>query len=141
METDLSKSTISSPSELAKLTARFIDQFCNRMAFPSTLNILVDCHHKDDDNRPPQASPLHATLENQKLIIHLREKDLIGISPLSLQGWLDMELAHRQLELEPALYRFNFQKEIRPLFYIAGSGLHMLRHMVAHLETSLKNLR
>ncbi len=51
-----------------------------------------------------------------------------------------MELARRQLDLEPSIYRVNFNKEIRPLVYTGGSGLHLVRHMVVHLETSLKNL-
>ncbi len=140
MEPDLVKSMISTPAELAKLTARFIDQFCSRMDFPSALDIHVDRHPNDTIDRSPYAGPLHTTLENQKLTIHLYEKDLMGISPLALQGWLDMQLAHRHLELEPSMYRVNFKNEIRPIFNTAGSGLHMVRHMVVHLETSLKNL-
>ena len=140
MENNLSQSTISTPSELAKLTTRFIDQYCNQMAFPSALDIHVDRHPKDTMDRSPHAGLLHTTLENQKLTIHLYEKGLMGISPLALQGWLNMELARRQLELEPSTYRVNFNKEIRPLFNTGGSGLHLVRHMVVHLETSLKNL-
>ena len=140
MEKDLGKSTISTPAELAKLTTRFIDQFCSRMAFPSAVDIQIDRHPKGNDHRSSQVSPVHSSLENQKLTIHLCEEALMGISPLALQGWLDMELARRQLELEPSMYRVNFNKEIRPLLYTGGSGLHLVRHMVAHLETSLKNL-
>ena len=51
-----------------------------------------------------------------------------------------MELARRHLQLEPSVYRFNFDKEIRPLTNISGSGLQMVRHMVAYLETGLRNL-
>ena len=140
MGKDLDKSTISTPSDLAILANRFIDQFCSRMSFPSALDIHVDRHPKDNDQRSSQISPVRSTLENQKLTIHLCEKALMGLSPLTLQGWLDMELARRQLELEPSMYRINFNREIRPLISIAGSGLHMVRHIVAHLETSLKNL-
>ena len=140
MGKNLSQSTISTPSELAKLTTRFIDQYCSRMAFPSALDIHVDRHPIDTMERSPHAGILHTTLENQKLTIHLYEKALMGISPLALQGWLNMELARRQLELEPSTYRVNFNKEIRPIFSMSGSSLHMVRHIVAHLETSLKNL-
>ena len=140
MEIDLDKSMISTPAELAKLTTRFIDKFCSRMAFPSALDIHVDQHPKDNFDRSSFAGPLHTTLENQKLTIHLYEKDLMGISPLTLQGWLNMQLARRYLELEPSMYRINFNNEIRPIFDTAGSGFHIVRHMVAHLETSLKNL-
>ena len=140
MEKDSGKSTISTPSELAELTARFVDQFCSQMAFPSALDVHIDRHSKDYMNRSPQTSPLYTTLQRQKLTIHLNEKDLMGLSPLTLQGWLGMELARCQLALEPLLYRINYNNDIRPLFSTAGSGLHMVRHMVAHLETSLKNL-
>ena len=140
MGKDLSKSTISTPSELAKLTIRFIDQFCGQMAFPSALDIHVDRHPKDTTDRSPHSGLLHTTLANQKLTIHLYEKALVDITPLALQGWLNMELARRQLELEPSTYRVNFNKEIRPIFSMSGSSLHMVRHIVAHLETSLKNL-
>lgn len=136
----LDNSIISTPSELARFTARYIDQFCSRMAFPSAWEILVNRHPKDDIYRSSDAGPLHTTLKNQSLTIHLYEKDLMGISPLALQGWLDMELARRHLQLGPSVYRVNFDKEIRPLINLSGSGLHMVRHMVAHLETGLKNL-
>jgi hypothetical protein len=140
MEKNLDKSAISTPSELAELTARFIDQFCSLMAFPSNVDIRVDRHPKSNDQRSPHVSPVRASLKKQKLTVHLCDEALLGIPPLALQGWLDMELARRQLELEPATYRVNFDKEIRPLFYTGGSGLHLVRHMVVHLEASLKNL-
>ena len=140
MEKNLDNSAISSLSELAELTARFIDQFCSRMAFPSTVDIRVDRHQKNNNQRSSHVSPVYARLENQKVTIYLRDEALLGIPQLALQGWLDMELARRQLELEPTTYRVNFDKEIRPLFYTGGSGLHLVRHMVVHLETSLKNL-
>jgi len=140
MEKNLDNSAISSLSELAELTARFIDQFCSRMAFPSTVDIRVDRHQKNNNQRSSHVSPVYATLENQKVTIYLRDEALLGIPQLALQGWLDMKLARRQLELEPTTYRVNFDKEIRPLFYTGGSGLHLVRHMVVHLETSLKNL-
>ena len=140
MGTDLGKSTISSPSELAELTTRFVDQFCSQMAFPSALDVHIDRHSKDYMNRSPQTSPLYTTLQRQKLTIHLNEKDLMGLSPLTLQGWLGMELARCQLALEPLLYRINFNNDIRPLFSTAGSSTHLVRHIVAHLETGLKHL-
>jgi hypothetical protein len=140
MEKNLDKSAISTPSELAELTAHFIDQFCSRMAFPSNVDIRVDRHPKSNDPRSSHVSPVHASLKKQKLTVHLCDEALIGIPPLALQGWLDMELARRHLELEPSIYRVNFNREIRPLFYTGGSGLHLVRHMVVHLETSLKNL-
>ncbi len=140
METEWDKLTISTPSELSKFTTRFIEQFCSRIAFPSAWHILVNRHPKDDIDRSRYAAPLHTTLENQCLTIHLHEKNLMGITPLALQGWLNMELARRHLQLEPSMYRVNFDKEIRPLINISGSGLQMVRHMVAHLETGLKNL-
>ena len=140
MGKNLDQSTISMPSELAILARRFIDQFCSRLAFPSTLDMHVECHPNDNDLCSNQISPISSTLENQKLTIHLCEEALIGISPLALQGWLNMDLARRQLEFDPSSYRINFEREIRPLFSIAGSGLHIVRHMVAHLESSLKNL-
>ena len=140
MEKELGKSTITTPLELSKLTTRFIDQFCSRMAFPSAWEILVNRHPKDDIDHSPYAGPLHTTLENQSLTIHLYEKDLMGITPLALQGCLNIELARRHLQLEPSMYRVNFDKEIRPIFNISGSGLQMMRHIVAHLKAGLKNL-
>jgi hypothetical protein len=140
MGTDLGKSTISTSSELSELTTSFIEQFCSRMAFPSAWEILVNRHPKDDIDRSAYAGPLYTTLENQRLTIHLYEKDLMGISPLALQGWLYMEMAGRHLQVEPSVCRFNFDEEIRPLTNISGSGLQMVRHMVAYLETGLKNL-
>jgi hypothetical protein len=118
----------------------YIDQFCSKMAFPSEIDIQVADHSKEMDPRSSLVSPLHSTLDTQKLTIHLYKKALIGISPMALQGWLNMELARCQLVLEPSMYRINFDKKIRTIFNISGSGHHVVRHMVAHLENSLKNL-
>ena len=140
MQEDLDQTPISSPSQLAKLSARFIDHYCRQMAFPSAMDIQITAYSKNIDQRSSHLGPLHATLEPQKLTVHLDEKTLMGISPLALQGWLDMELARCQLALEPSTYQVNFNKKIRPLINVSGSGLHIVRHMVTHLEDSLKNL-
>jgi hypothetical protein len=131
---------INSPAELAKLTDKFIDKFCSQIAFPPTLKILVERHTTDGNDCLLHNGPIYAKLEHQNLTIHLFEKALLGISSPALQGCLDMALALQQLELEPERYGFNFQKQFRPLFYISGSGLHMVRQIVAHLEAGLKNL-
>jgi hypothetical protein len=110
------------------------------MAFPSAWDISVNHHPENHIDRFPYTGPLHTTLENQSLTIHLYEKDLMGITPLALQGWLDMELARCHLQVEPSVYRVNFDKEFRPLIDLSASGLQMVRHMVAHLETGLRNL-
>jgi hypothetical protein len=100
----------------------------------------VKRHATDGNNHLFHAGPIYAKVEHQNLTIHLFEKALMGISSPALQGCLDMALALQQLELEPELYGYNFQKQFRPLFYISGSGLHMIRQIVAHLEAGLKNL-
>ncbi len=140
MEMDGDKSAISAPSELAEHTARCVDQFCRQMSFPSAVDIRIVRHPQEDLQRSSRVSPLGATLTDQKLSIYLHEDSLLGISPLALQGWLDIELARRHLELDPALYRVNFDQDIRPHFYVSGSGTHLVRHLVVHLEASLKNL-
>jgi len=140
MPNESDKSALSTPAELAELTSRYINQFCRQAAFPSTVNMRIDRHRNDLENSDVQFRPVQAELDNRQLTIHLYEEPLMGISPLSLQGLLDMELARCQLELEPALYRVNFNKDIRPLFYVSGSGLNLVRHLVAHLEAGLKNL-
>jgi hypothetical protein len=137
---DSDKKTISTPSELADLTNRFVEQFCRQLAFPSTVDIRVERHQTVPGHNSSQVSTLNTTLKHQKLTLHLSEKELMGIMPLTLQGWLDMELARRQLELEPGMYRINFDREIRPLVTVAGAGVQLVRHLVMHLENSLKNL-
>ena len=140
MERDLDQTSISSPSQLAELSARFIGHFCGQMAFPSAMEIQITTDAQNIDNRSSYLRPLHTILEPRKLTIYIDNKTLVGISPLALQGWLDMELARCQLALDPSAYRVNFNKNIRPLFNVSGSGLHVVRHMVTHLENSLKNL-
>ncbi|CAB1077431.1 hypothetical protein D1AOALGA4SA_5220 [Olavius algarvensis Delta 1 endosymbiont] len=133
-------SKITTPAELAELAGHYLAEFCRQSSFPSTVDIRIDRHRKDMENSAVQIRPVHAALKNQQLTIHLYEEPLMGISPLALQGLLDMELARCQLELEPALYRVNFKKQIRPLFSVSGSGLNLVRHLVVHLETGVKNL-
>ena len=140
MKSDLDLSPISTPSQLKEMTADFIDQFCGQMAFPSGIDIQIADHPKEMDPPSSLINPLQVTLDTQKLRIYLYPEALIGISPLALQGWLDMELARCQLALEPSMYRVNFDKKIRTIFNVSGSGHHIVRHMVAHLENSLKNL-
>lgn len=140
MPKESDKSTISTSAELAEITSCCIDQFCRQAAFPSTVEMRIDRHRDDIKNSDVQIRPVQAELDNRQLTINLHEKPLIGISALALQGLLDMELARCQLELEPALYRVNFNKEIRPLFNVSGSGLNLVRHLVAHLDAGLKNL-
>ncbi len=122
------------------MIADFIDQFCSQVAFPSEIDIQVADHPKEMDPRSSLISPLYATLDSQKLTIYLYPNALMGISPMALQGWLDMELARCQLALEPSMFRVNFDKKIRTIFNVSGSGHHIVRHMVAHLENSVKNL-
>lgn len=133
-------SVISTPQELTEHITCCVDQFCRQMAFPTAVDIRIVQHPPENRQHPPRVSPLAATLDDRKLRIHLSEASLLGMSPLALQGWLDMELARRHLELEPELYRVNFDRDIRPHFYISGAGTHMVRHLVVHLETSLRNL-
>ena len=137
---DSDQPTISTPAELAELTNRSIEKFCQVLAFPSNVVIRVKRHPAEPTPYSPHVNPIHSTLRNQQLTIHLSEKALMGIAPLALQGWLDMELARRQLELETHMYRVNFNREIRPLLNVAGAGLQLMRHLVMHLENSLKNL-
>ena len=140
MRMDSDQPAISTESEVAELTTRFIDQFCRQLAFPSTVKIRVDRLPKYSDRDSLPVSPVQSSLNNQNLTIHLSEKALMGVSPLALQGLLDMELARRQLDLEPGAYRVNFNRNIRPLLNVAGSGLQLVRHLVMHLENGLKNL-
>lgn len=82
--------------------------------------------------------PIFSQMHDNRLTIHLCEEDLFGIPQLALQGWLDLELSGWMVKRQPELYRFNFRKEILPLFTVSGSAVQFIRHLVAHLEAGLQ---
>ena len=57
---------------------------------------------------------------------------------LALQGWLDFELAAAVIRRQQTLYRYNFKRDILPLFQVSGMAAQFIRYLVSHLEDCLK---
>lgn len=75
---------------------------------------------------------------NKRLILNLYEEQLKGIPPSAFQGWIDMELFSYVIRKQPELYRFNFKKDILPLYWVSGSAVQLMRYLVHQIEIGLR---
>ncbi len=81
--------------------------------------------------------PIRAVTKKGVLELQICPNDLLGITYIALQGWLELEIARSTEEAKADSCQFNFQNQIRPLMYLAGSGLYFIRELVEYLSRSL----
>ena len=81
--------------------------------------------------------PIRAVTKKSVLELQICPEDLLGITYIALQGWLELEITRSTEEAKADSCQFNFQNQIRPLMYLAGSGLYFVRELVEHLSRSL----
>ena len=82
--------------------------------------------------------PGYAEIHENSMTIHVCEEGLKRISVLALQGWLYLEMSAFIFKIQPEFYRYNFQKQILPLFSASGSAVQLIRHLVEYLDAALK---
>jgi hypothetical protein len=129
-------------SELSRQASKAVDDFQAKISIKPAMDISL-CFHRSQAAVQPALfrscrAPIFSEIHDNCLTIHLCEEDLVGIPQLALQGWLDLELSGWVVKRQPELYRFNFRKDILPLFTVSGSAVQFTRHLVAHLEAGLK---
>jgi hypothetical protein len=128
--------------ELALRAAMFVEAFEEELAPSLSLNVSLSFHRhlstRLAENAEKKHSPVFSELDNHRIMIHLNIPDLVGIPSLALQGWLDFELAAAVIRRQHKLYRYNFKRDILPLFQVSGMAAQFIRYLVSHLEDCLK---
>jgi hypothetical protein len=135
--------TILNADDLALRAAMFVEAFEEDIAFSAPLNVSLSFHRNPSPRLAEGANqmqpPVHSESDNHRIMIHLSIPDLIGIPTLALQGWLDFELAAIIIRRQQTLYRYNFKRDILPLFQVSGMAAQFIRYLVSHLEDCLKS--
>lgn len=134
---------ISTADDLALRAAGFVKVFAEKLALAAPLNVAL-AFHRDQANRLAEGAakttpPVYSESDDHRSVIHLSTPDLIGIPSLALQGWLDSELAAIVIQRRHTVYRYNFKREILPLFQVSGMAVQFIRYLVSHLEDCLKS--
>lgn len=134
--------TILNADDLALRATMFVEAFEEDIALSAPLNVSLSFHRNPStplaEGADKMRPPVFSESDNHRIIIHLNVSDLVGISSLALQGWLDFELAAITIRRQHILYRYNFKKDILPLFQVSGMAVQFIRYLVFHLEDCLK---
>lgn len=136
------RDTILNADDLARRATLFVEAFEADITPAAPLNVSLVFHHNPSirlaegyNNMHP---PVFSESDNRWTEIHLYIPDLVGIPTLVLQGWLDVELAGIVIGQQHTLHRYNFKRDILPIFPVSGTAVQFIRYLVAHLENCLK---
>jgi hypothetical protein len=137
-------SVITTSADLLNYASLYIEDIRNRSVGTYLPEIALSLHRGTID-RPFKRNVLEdrkpAILEhNQNLILNLYAENLFGMPPLAFQGWLDLEIFSHVIQKQPELHRFNFQKDILPLFNVSGSAVQFMRYLIHKLELGLRQI-
>ncbi|MFZ0133597.1 MAG: hypothetical protein WAK95_13745 [Desulfobacterales bacterium] len=126
--------------DLARRAAAFVAIFEKKLAPSAPLDATLAFHREPSTiEGTAEARPaVFSEFDNDRIVIHLVTPALVGIPSLALQGWLDFELAAIVIRRQPAQYRYNFKRDIFPLFQVSGAAVQFIRYLVSHLEACLK---
>jgi hypothetical protein len=134
--------TILSADDLALRAAMFVEAFEQDIALSAPLNVSLSFHLNPSTRLAEGVNQMHPPVlsesDNHRIMIHLNIPNLVGIPTLALQGWLDYELAAIIIQRQHTLYRYNFKRDILPLFQVSGMAAQFIRYLVSHLEDCLK---
>ena len=132
------ESQIASTESLQTCAGSIIEDYLGSPPPEAQVAFEVDCY-PDWGQRPSLVSrrPIACRFVDGGLTISLCAKDLIGLPSEVLAGWLDLELTLALLKNERENYRFNFSRDIHPLFRLTGSGVGYLRDMIEYIRVSL----
>jgi hypothetical protein len=134
--------TILNADDLALRATMFVEAFEEDIALSGPLNVSLSFHRNPSTRLAEGANQMHPPVypesDNHRIVIHLNIPDLVGIPTLALQGWLDFELAAIIIRRQHTLYRYNFKRDILPLFQVSGMAAQFIRYLVFHLEDCLK---
>lgn len=137
------ESTILSADDVSRRAEMFVRAFEADMADSTPLDVSLVIHRKpctrSVESVHGKQAPISSESDDQNITIHLNTPDLVGIPTLALQGWLDAELAAVVIRRQHRLQRYNFKRDILPIFQVSGMAVQFVRYLVAHLEKCLKS--
>ena len=124
--------TILSADDLALRAAMFVEAFEQDIALSAPLNVSLSFHLNPSTRLAEGVNQMHPPVlsesDNHRIMIHLNIPNLVGIPTLALQGWLDYELAAIIIQRQHTLYRYNFKRDILPLFQVSGMAAQFIRY-------------
>jgi hypothetical protein len=91
-----------------------------------------------NDSKRKNAGPVYSEKSGDVFKIHLCQERLFEITAISLQGWLEHEMALCIQRLQPEFYECNFKTKIFPLMPVSGSAEMFILELTIHLEAGLK---
>ncbi len=126
--------------ELSRLAISFVAVFEKKLAPSAPLDATLAFHREPSrtEGREQARPAVFSEWTDDRIVIHLDIPSLVGIPSPALQGWLDFELAAIVIRRQPALYRYNFKRDLFPLFPVSGTAVQFIRYLVSHLEACLK---
>ena len=134
--------TILNADDLAVQAAMSVEAFKAEFALSAPLNVSLSFHRnpsiRQAEGSDKMRPPVFSESDDHRVMLHLNIPDLVGIPTLALQGWLDFELAATVIRRQQTLYRYNFKRDILPLFQVSGMAAQFIRYLVSHLEDCLK---
>jgi hypothetical protein len=132
---------VSSSREIQDLSHQIADDFLEEASIGNALSVRLSFYPTWLDYDAFDhlfLGPVHSIKNNHRLTIHLCEEGLEGIPRAALKGWIEQEIVFHYLGLQSHRYAFNFCEEILPHFYVSGSAVNLIRHVVDHLDKGLR---
>ena len=119
-----------------------VDEFLKRVENPSPNTVHLNFYETREAfharHKTPSLDSIIFEHADDHMMIHMCEEDLMGISVLALQGWLNHALSYHSLENDPEILQFNFSDLIKPLFPTLGLVEDIIRQLVEDLHSALK---
>jgi hypothetical protein len=133
---------IRNSAEVRQYSRYIVDEFLQRVENPSPgavdLNFYETREAFHARHKTPSLDSIIFKRAGEHIMIHMCEEDLMGISVLALQGWLNQALSYHSLENDPVILQFNFSALIKPLFRTSGLAEDVIRQLVEGLHAALK---
>jgi hypothetical protein len=133
---------IRNSDEVRQYSRYIVDEFRKRVENPSPSAVHFNFYETREAfharHRTPFLDSIIFERQDDHMMIHMCEEDLMGISVLALQGWLNQALSYHSLENDPVIFQFNFSNLIKPLFPTLGLVEDLIRQLVEGLHSALK---
>jgi hypothetical protein len=133
---------IRNSDEVRQYSRYIVDEFLQRVENPSPSAVDLNFYETREAfharHKTPSLDSIIFKRAGEHIMIHMCEEDLIGISVLALQGWLNQALSYHSLENDPVISQFNFSDLIKPLFRTSGLAEEVIRQLVEGLHSALK---
>ena len=135
-------STISTKADLLHYASLYVEELRNSEAgiYLPEIALSLQKEYLDQPYRRNRIEDRRPGIleRNQQLVLKLCVEKFTGMPALAFQGWLDLEIFSYVIQKQPELCRFNFQKDILPLFNVSGSAVQFIRYLIHQLELGLR---